>query len=514
LTKIKDMVEYLPRAGLRRSGSFIAPTCLIGARLVGAERMMISRDVFANPLPPILGLLLCASLSWPALGAGKPVLNPDEAAPATTPSHVSATIEFSLRALAEAIDRDVPKRLATINDRISCVHRRLLGFEVNAKCDVRGYVERTGSVSLYGEEDRVIGAVPIYGTVSGQGSNKITSHIHGNTEARITVEAQARPQLRRDWSVDLHFSDTFHWTQPPVLLVLGHEISLARFVEPKINLQLDRLRAKANAAARALDLRTKAETAWHHAFEPIKLADDPEVWLQMSPQSAAFAGVHANKEVMDGSLEIQGMAETFVGHAPTPVAATPLPPLGTEVSAPGKFEVIIPVHIDYETLRQKAQAAIAAFGAKGDTALRTVEIYPSSGKIIVGLRFAKSSDTDPNSGEWVYLLGTPHVDNDSQSLSVQDLTINAPDGAPSDTVKWLIDSKLIAMLRQQLNVSYKEAYEKMIAAADAKLTRPLGNGFRMEGQLSAARVDKILLLADGLSVQLRANGALKILYGL
>ncbi len=408
----------------------------------------------------------------------------------------------------------VPKRLATVNDRISCVHRRVLGFQVNANCDVRGYVERTGSVSLYGSGDHVVGAVPIYGWVAGQGANRFTSHIHGSAEARISVEAEARPQLRHDWSVDLHFSDSFHWTQPPILLVLGHEINLTRFVEPKIRQQLDRVRAKANAAARALDLRAKAETAWRNASEPIKLADNPEVWLQLAPQHAAFAGVRANKDVMTGSLEIEGTAETFVGHTPTAVAQTPLPPLGTDVSAPGKFEVSVPVHIDYETLRQKAQAAIAAFGTTGENTLREVEIYPSSGKVVVGLRIAKASNTDANAGTWIYLLATPQIDNDSQILRLPDLAIAAPDSAAAETVKWLDDSKLLDTLRQQLTISYKDAYDKMIAAADEKLTRPLGSGFRMEGKLASASVDKILLLADGFSVQLRANGELKILYGL
>jgi hypothetical protein len=460
------------------------------------------------------GLLGCAIMAFPALAAEKPALSPDQPAPAITPSHVSASIEFSLRALAGAIDRDVPKRLATIDDRISCVHRRVLGFEINAKCDVRGYVERTAPVSLYGDGTRVVGAVPIYGTVSGEGANRITSHIHSGTEARITVEAEARPQLRRDWSVDLHFADSFHWTQPPVLQVLGHEINLSRFVEPKIKVQLDRVRAKAAAAAKALDLHAKAETAWRRAFEPVKLADNPEVWLQLTPQSAAFAGVRANKEVMTGSLTIEGTAETVVGHAPAPVAPTPLPPLGTDVATPGTFEVIVPVRIDYETLRQKAKSLIAAFGTSGENTLRDVEIYPSAGKIVVGLRIAKASNTDPNAGGWIYLLATPQIDNETQTVRLPNLTINAPDGAETEIVKWLIETKLLETLRQQFSVSYKDAYEKLIAAADAKLTRPLGNGFRMEGKLAAASIDKILLLADGLSVELRANGDLKILYGL
>ncbi|MGH7736894.1 MAG: DUF4403 family protein, partial [Candidatus Tyrphobacter sp.] len=76
---------------------------------------------------------------------------------------MSATIEFALPALAADIDREIPRRLATIDERINCVHRRVLGFRVNANCDIWGYVERTGPVSLYGRGDRIIGAVPIYG---------------------------------------------------------------------------------------------------------------------------------------------------------------------------------------------------------------------------------------------------------------------------------------------------------------------------------------------------------------
>ncbi len=470
------------------------------------------------PIMPSMtrGFLLSAILTLPALAAEKPALGPDQPVPIVTPSHVSATIEFALPALARAIERDIPKRLATIHDRISCVHRRVLFVRVNANCDVSGYVERTGPVALRGERDILIGSVPIYGTMSGQGANRITAHVHGEGEGRMTVEAESRPQLRRDWSVDLHFSDSFHWTEPPILQVLGHEFNLSRFVEPKIRSQLERVRGRTAAAAKALDLRGKAETAWRRAYDPIKLADNPDIWLQLTPKSAAFAGVRANAEVLQGSLEIDGTAETFVGHAPVAVSPAPLPQLGSDVAAPGAFEIVVPVRIAYDALRQKIQELIAASGLKTDTQLRDMEVYPSSGKIIVGLRFAKTSEADPNAGDWIYLSSTPRVDADAQSLQLPDLAAaaSASEGAASDLVKWLDETKIFDILRQRLAISYKEAYEKLIASANARLTRPLGNGFRMEGRLAAARVDKILLLPDGLSVQLRASGALKISYGL
>ena len=90
-----------------------------------------------------------------ALADDKPPLAPDTVAPFSTDSRISATVEFGLRDLASDIEADIPQRLATIDEKVSCVHRRVLFFRVNANCDVWGYVERSGPVSLYGRGDRV-----------------------------------------------------------------------------------------------------------------------------------------------------------------------------------------------------------------------------------------------------------------------------------------------------------------------------------------------------------------------
>lgn len=447
-----------------------------------------------------------------ACAADKPPLNPDPPSPLATTSRVSATVEFGLPALASAIERDIPRRLATIDERVSCVHRRVLGFRVNANCDIYGYIERTGPVSLYGRGDRVVGATPIYGAVEGQGANRFTARIYGETEASATVEAEVRPKLRRDWSLDLNFSDGFRWSERPYLHVLGRDIALAKYAEPRIRAQLAKVRSRADAAARRLDLRDKAAAAWQQAFEPIKLADEPEVGLQLTPQSAAFAGIRANAKVLSGSLELLGSAETFIGHAPPAGAPTPLPPLGTDVTAPGSFDVILPVRVGYDALRDKIMQVIAAIAPKGEKAIREVQIYPSSGKLVVGLRVVKSSDTDTSAGEWTYLSGTPNVDPEKQTVALSDL---AADGADVNTIGTMLgDDNLLGQLKHQANVSYGVAYQNLLTAANQRLTRPLKNGFRMEGKLTSAKLERVLLLGDGLSIALHASGELKILYGL
>ena len=180
------------------------------------------------------------------------------------------------------------------------------------------------------------------------------------------VEVESRPKLTKDWSIDLNFSNSFHWTEPPVLHVLGREISLTKYAEPSIRKQLGRIRGHAQEAARRLDLHDKAAKAWEQAFQPVQISQDPPVWLQITPASAAFAGVHANAKDLSGSLELTGTAQTLVGQAPSAVTPTPLPPLGNDISQPGTFDILLPVRVNYDALRDKIMQAVAASKAGAD----------------------------------------------------------------------------------------------------------------------------------------------------
>lgn len=453
-----------------------------------------------------LGLLaLCAS----APAADKPPLAPDTVAPFTTDSRISATVEFGLSALATEIEKDLPRRLAAIDERVRCVHRRVLIFRVNANCDIWGFVERSGGVSLYGRGDRVYGSVPIYGALEGQGANRFTARIHGQTEASATVEAEARPQLSRDWALDLNFSDGFRWSEPPILHVLGRDIPLAKYAEPRIRTQLAHVAARARAAARRLDLHGKAETAWRHAFDPVELSDNPEIWLQLTPQSAAFAGVRADSKLLRGSLELSGSAGTFVGQRPPAVTATALPSLGHDVSEPGEFDVVLPLRIGYDLLKDKITQAVATVAPPAGLSVRDVEVYPSSGKLVVGLHIAKGSDTNANAGHAVYLTGSVQVDADGHAVRLSELGVTTDDEGLAPVI-----DPIVTQLRDKLNVDYGVAYQNLLNAANGKLTRSLKDGLRMEGRLSSAKVEKVYLPADGIVIALRASGELKILHGM
>jgi Domain of unknown function (DUF4403) len=473
-------------------------------------KMARSHRATRNHLSHVYFVIFCAaSFAGPAIAGEKPPVIPDQPSSLTTPSRISATIESGLPAIASAIERDVPRRLATIDERIGCVNRRVLVFRIRANCDVDGFVDR-GPLSLYGRGDRIVGAVPIFGSIEGQGANRFTSRIHGNAEARALVEVESRPRLSRDWSIDLNFSDSYHWSEPPILHVLGREIALTKYAEPSIRRQLGRIREHAREAARRLDLHDKAAKAWEQAFQPVQISQDPPVWLQITPASAAFAGVRASAKNLSGSLQLTGTAQTLVGQAPSAVTPTPLPPLGNDVSEPGTFDILLPVRVKYDALRDRIMQVIAASNA--GPVVKEMQIYPSSGKLVIGVHVAKSGDSDAAAGEWVYLSGALNVDAGQQSIRISNLAGDSslPDGSEAAQLQ----NQILGRLKEIPDIGYGVAYQNLLNAANERLNRPLKNGFRMEGQLSSAKLDSIQLLADGASIVLRVGGDLKILYGI
>lgn len=85
-----------------------------------------------------------------------------------------------------------------------------------------------------------------------------------------------------------------------------------------------------------------------------------------------------------------------------------------------------------------------------------------------------------------------------------------PDG--SDAAQ--LQNQILGQLKEIPDIGYGVAYQNLLNAANERLNRPLKNGYRMEGHLSSAKLDSILLLADGVSIALRVSGELKILYGI
>ena len=454
----------------------------------------------------MVGAVAAVAAVVPAIAAEKPALAPDQDTPLVVQSRVSAVLSFSAPALAEELDREVPRRLASFDDQLTtCGHRR--GFfrrQVDIQCFVTGYIERTAPVYLRAEGDRLVAEIKLEGSVYGQGARGLMRLVHGVAQGAMNVFVEAKPRLTRDWTVDLNVAQSYRWTEPPLLRIFGRDIPIAKYVEPKIQAQSRRLEGEVAAKMRAIDVRRKAETAWRHAFTPVQIADN--VWLRMTPQSVAFAGLHTTSDVLEGAIEFSGPVETDFGGMAPAVDPTPLPPLGSDVAEPGHFEFFLPLTLSYQVLREVVQpVASQAFS----TTVKDVDVYPSNGKLVIGLQFDNPpAGLDATPDGWSYLTAQIKADAAGNTLVLDGAQLLA--GSPNAST--LDISKIFDAARQKVLADYKPQYDAMLQQANAKLTRDLGNGFRSQGSFTSANIDKVVLLKDGIEIVARATGTLRVVY--
>jgi len=454
----------------------------------------------------MVGLVAATTAISPAFAAEKPPLVPDPDTPLVVQSRISAVLSFSAHALAEELDREVPRRLASFDDQLTtCGHRR--GFfrrQVDIQCVVTGYIERTAPVYLRAEGNRLAAEIKLEGSVYGQGARGLSRLVHGVAQGSMDVFVEAKPRLTRDWTVDLNMGQSFRWTEPPMLRVFGRDIPIAQRVEPQIRAQSRRVEGLVAAKMKAIDVRQKAETAWRHAFTPVQIADS--IWLRMTPQSVAFAGLHTTSDVLEGAIEFSGPVETDFGGTAPAVNPAPLPQLGSDVTDPGHFEFLVPLKLSYQILREVIQpVASQAFNAT----VKDVDVYPSNGKLVIGLQFdSPPSGVDATSDGWVYMTAQLKRDAAGSTLTLDGAQLVS--GTPNEST--LDISKILDAARQKVLADYKPRYDAVLQQANAKLTRDLGNGFRSQGSFTSGHVEKVLLLKDNIEVVVGATGTLRVVY--
>lgn len=453
----------------------------------------------------VVGASAAMMLVSPAIAAEKPPLAPDQDTPLVVQSRVSAVLSFSARALAEELDRAVPRRLASFDDQLTtCGHRR--GFfrrQVDVQCVVTGYIERTAPVYLRAESNRLVAEIKLEGAVYGQGARGLARLVHGVAQGAMDVFVEAKPRLTRDWTVDLNVAQSYRWTEPPMLRIFGRDIPIAQRVEPQIRAQSRRVEGLVVARMRAIDVRRKAETAWRHAFTPVQIADN--VWLRMTPQSVAFAGLDTTSDVLEGAIEFSGPVQTDFGGMAPAVSPTPLPQLGSDITDPGHFEFLVPLTLSYQVLREVIQpAASQAFNA----AVKDVDVYPSNGKLVIGLQFdSPPGGLHATADGWVYMTAQLKPDAGANALTLDEAQLaGASNGSTLDV------SKIFDAARQKVLADYKPQYDAMLQKANSKLTQDLGNGFRSQGSFTSADIDKVVLLKDSIEIVARATGTLRVVY--
>jgi hypothetical protein len=391
------------------------------------------------------------------------------------PSIINVPIEIRTKALEQMVNEQLPALLFE-NDTMT----------VGAMNNVKVKVWKGDSIkfSLYGDELRYWVPMRIWMQFSFTVGALGLSHTeYQEVEAGISLKFSSRLVIKNNWKVvTMTKSDGYEWTTDPVVKVRFVTIPVkpvADFILSKQHQKFGELVDKGISSM--LDIKKLLRPTWLQLQKPIQLAQDPPLWLRLTPKSVSMTQLEGDGTKISSSVGITSIAETFFGEEPVSTIQDSIPPL----SVPGKVDSSFTLNLYSEITYENASELMKSFllgrsfkSGRKEVIVQDVALYGMEGYAIVSLDF-----TGSYRGK-VYVIGKAVYDTTTTTISIEDLEfdVSTKNALPS-TADWLFHGVIIDKVQPFLRFPLREKLlesqlmvQKMLC--NSKLTKNVFvNGF-------------------------------------
>ncbi len=262
----------------------------------------------------------------------------------------------------------------------------------------------------------------------------------------------------------------------------------------------------------------------HKIREPIKLPSDAEVWLRVGPKAINFSEIHAQGNILRANLAVVANVEAVLGKRPKPFPSSFLTGVGVQVAQENKSVLRLPIVLEYVSLERKLKKFLnihqkwAPIQDKPNYywTVKGVEIYPSRENLVVGIDFIADSPI-LNGHVTAYMIGKPVIDNEQRIVRVKnpDFIVERIDGMSSKIFLWFGQDQIREALVSKLSsYSFGNIADKLINEVNGKLDKDLGNGVKIQGTLNYEKVDKVVMLENGIYLGTILEGKLEMTFGM
>jgi hypothetical protein len=288
-------------------------------------------------------------------------------------------------------------------------------------------------------------------------SSKLSARVRGykgdtseTVKGALTVQGKVKVDIDPDWQVRPSFDITYHWTNPPVLNLLGIRIGVENMSSSAIDKIITTAKTSLPASLNdSLKLKDKAAAFWASATEPFAIKvpgleanGDRELWLSLAPRAVYMPTPTMKEGLLSIGFGVKADLGVVYGDKPAAQAGSALPPLTeTDPTTPG-IHVQLPLFVSYEGLQgdwlPKLKGQELSFPTKaGDVRikLRDSKLYASGKGVAVGLNLsANIPGKILNTDGWVYLSGVPRVSKED-IVSLEGLQFSR-----------IVDNELVSMV--------------------------------------------------------------------
>lgn len=391
-------------------------------------------------------------------------------------------------------------------------------------CHLKGTVSR-GNILVRGDQRTLSVSVPIAASVTASDLGGSGDNIHETANGSINASADVSFDVDENWNPSVVFNPTYGWDERFGVDILGIRITLGSKVEPKLNEALEQIKTTLPTHLVNLGLKEKASDAWQRTSKPVRIHENPDIWLRLTPERVGYSGYVIENGVLSFSTMLAARTETFVGPEPASAATTPLPKLERQLP-PASFHFVLPVVANFDTVEatlgralkfgQKQRLDVPGYGAV-ELTIRSADIYQTTGR-----RLAIGLDLEAKPEKWfsriagkVWLTTGILIDDQEHLVAANDMAIaSETSNAAFDLVTALLNLPYVKnAVAGSIQYDFSAEYDRLIKDVNSRLRMPLGEGSYFVGQISDASVKQVEAEGEALRMIAEIDGTGEIVFG-
>lgn len=276
-----------------------------------------------------------------------------------------------------------------------------------------------------------------------------------------------------------------------------------------------------------LRIKEKAASAWIDLHNPIKVSDDPKIFLTFTPNEIAYTGFSVENGAIKTTFTLKGETIAASGYMYEKVEVSSLPDLRKTSLKDGWFSFTLPILITFDEILSTALNKYPY----GDTITRTNS--PVDGNLkIANLKLNKTPDgalsvtadvNYDNRLKWLKAIdifdwfdiegsltfvGRPRIDITNRILSIDELTYES--STNNKLFDALVDVAGVSLVESFLSNKIKYYYGPKLDASVAKANERLhisnSNGIKISASLRQVTIGELSINGNGLELTTNLSG--------
>ncbi len=291
-------------------------------------------------------------------------------------------------------------------------------------------------------------------------------------------------------------------------------VDVTTFVAGLVSQQVAAATQRMDATVRANgDLSARAGELWTNLATPMELGEG--FWLTLSPQRVFASPFALTAETATTRVGIVAQPAVTSGARPSPVT-TPLPALDVSTSATqgDRFSLTLDATVTFaETTALVAQEFRGrTMELDGHHALvREVRVRGNGGALLFELDVTFQDGPFDGTPATLYLAGLPDYDAAREALVVRDLDYTLETrNTLLQAGEWLLRGSLREGLARRASFPLGDRLRRLRDNAQRALTRPLGAGSQLRGELTGLRPVGAYVTDGGVIVRVQTDGRAEV----